>query len=459
MPRRLRLTLLLALTVLAGSLASPAVPSAGAVPSAVAVAEDPVPSTVAVAEDPAPSAVAVAEEPAAPDGAPYPSTGEIAQAQAEADRRARAATAIEAQLAGAKTELDRAALVAEQAVEAYNGAQVRLAAARTAAAAATARAAAAQAARAEAAEDAASLAAATYRAGTTPELSAIDALLGARGPRAAGEQAAAVGAAGRTTRQILDAATATAQAAAEAARAASDATDTAERAAGAVEQAKAQAQARVTEQQQLVVGLDRRRERLLGELAAARDTTVELELRRQAALEAIAAKQAEEAAKAAAAARAQQEAEAQADAARAQADAARAQHPDAAPPKAAPWSEVGAQAALDFARAKLGLPYIWGGEGPTGYDCSGLTMLAWRQGGKRLTHFAADQYAESTPVNYRQLRPGDLVFWTHTGRAADIYHVAIYLGDDQIIEAPRPGAAIKQASLWIMGPPDFYARP
>ncbi len=123
------------------------------------------------------------------------------------------------------------------------------------------------------------------------------------------------------------------------------------------------------------------------------------------------------------------------------------------------WSARGAATAIAFARSKIGLPYVWGGEGPSGYDCSGLTMMAWRTGGRRLTHFAADQYAESTPVTYRQLRPGDLVFWTDTGRAADIYHVALYIGDDQMIEAPRAGMAIKQASLWIMGTPDFYARP
>ncbi|GAA1147601.1 hypothetical protein GCM10009664_14450 [Kitasatospora gansuensis] len=124
-----------------------------------------------------------------------------------------------------------------------------------------------------------------------------------------------------------------------------------------------------------------------------------------------------------------------------------------------PWSAGGAEAAIAFARSKIGLPYIWGGEGPAGYDCSGLTMMAWRRAGKSLTHFAADQYAESTPVSYAQLRPGDLVFWTDTGRARDIHHVALYIGDDQMIEAPRPGMAIKQASLWIMGRPDFYGRP
>ncbi|WP_223244957.1 C40 family peptidase, partial [Streptomyces sp. CBMA156] len=131
----------------------------------------------------------------------------------------------------------------------------------------------------------------------------------------------------------------------------------------------------------------------------------------------------------------------------------------APPPLARPWSAEGAAAAIAFARSKIGLPYVWGGEGPGGYDCSGLTMMAWREGGRRLNHFAADQYAQSTPIGYRQLRPGDLVFWTATGRAADIHHVGLYIGDDQMIEAPRAGMPVKQASLWIMGTPNFYARP
>ncbi|WP_149038063.1 C40 family peptidase, partial [Kitasatospora sp. MBT63] len=209
-----------------------------------------------------------------------------------------------------------------------------------------------------------------------------------------------------------------------------------------------QAEARLAAQQAQVAEITARREELLAELAAARSTTLELERRRQDALDEIAAREAEEQARAAAVA-----------AAAASAPAAPAAGPAGGSVSGGPWSAVGAQAAVAFAKSKIGLPYIWGGEGQTGYDCSGLTMMAWRQAGKRLTHFAADQYAESTPVSYGQLRPGDLVFWTRTGRPADIYHVGIYLGEDQMIEAPRPGTAIKQASLWIMGRPDFYARP
>ncbi|MFE0458060.1 C40 family peptidase [Kitasatospora sp. NPDC058965] len=426
---RLRLAPLLALVALAGLLAGPGAPTAAALGPA------PGRPVLVRADDPVPDGPA-------PDGQPYPSADEVARAKAEADRQAGAESAIEAQLAGARSELDRAALLAEQAVEAYDGARVRLAAARAASVAADDRAARAETARADAAEQAAGLAAATYRAGTTPELSAVDALLGARGPRAATEQAVAVGEAGRTTRQILDTATGTAREAADTARTARDCSDAAERAVLAVDRAKAEAQQRVAAQQTLVGQLAERREQLLGELAAARRTTVDLERRRQQALDAIAAEQAAAAARTAAQQAAQQS----------------PPRVDAAPPPA-PGAAGGAEQALAFARDQLGLPYIWGGEGPTGYDCSGLTMLAWRAGGKRITHFAADQYAESTPVSYRQLRPGDLVFWSTTGRPADIHHVALYVGDDQIIQAPHTGATITRSSLWFLGTPDFYARP
>ncbi|MFD0276612.1 C40 family peptidase [Kitasatospora sp. NPDC127111] len=423
-----------------------------------------------------PVAVAAAPVPVDPDPAtgtsladePHPSAEDIDRARGEADRRAAAVTAIEAGLAEARAELDRAGRVAEEAVEAYNGARLALTRARAEESAAVGRAASAEAERAAAAEDAAALAAETYRQGATAELSAINALIGARGPREAGDRAAVVGVASDRTRQILDAATSTAAAAARASAAARAATEAAEKAAAEVGAARDRAEARMSARRIQVVGTGRRREQLLADLAAARRTTVELERQRREALEAIAAREAEAAARAAAEKAAadreaaDREAADRAAAEQAAAEAARAdaaKAPADGPPPDRPWSAEGAAAAVDYARSKIGLPYVWGGEGPGGYDCSGLTMMAWRQGGRSLNHFAADQYARSTPIGYRELRPGDLVFWSDTGRAADIHHVGLYIGDDQMIEAPRAGMPIKQASLWIMGTPDFYARP
>ncbi|MFH8381178.1 C40 family peptidase [Kitasatospora sp. NPDC018058] len=411
MARRLLPTLLLSLTALLGLL-----PAAQAAPA-----------------DPEPAAGRARGDDGGED--PYPTTEEIDRARAEADGKAASAAALEAELTAARAELDQAERGAEEAVEAYNGAQLALTRARDEETAAAGRAAAAEAERTAAAEDAARLAAETYRQGAGAELSALNALLGAHGPREAGERAAAVGVASGRTRQILDAATSTAAAARTASAAARTATETAEKAAAEVGAAKARAEQRLAAQQGEVAAATSRHENLLAELAAARHTTVELERERRDALEAAAAAAAAATAAAAAAAT------------------------PVPPPPAGPWSAEGAAAAVAFARSKIGLPYIWGGEGPNGYDCSGLTMMAWRTGGKRLNHFAADQYAQSTPISYRQLRPGDLVFWTKTGRAADIHHVGLYIGDDQMIEAPRVGMPIKQASLWIMGTPNFYARP
>ncbi|MEU3564787.1 C40 family peptidase [Kitasatospora sp. NPDC006786] len=425
MARRILPTLLLSLTALLGLL-----------PAAQAAPADPEPTAGrAVGED------------------PYPTTEEIDRARAEAEGKASSAADLEAALTAARTELDRAGRTAEQAVEAYNGARLALTRARAEEAAAAQRAADAETERAAAAEDAARLAAETYRQGAGAELSALNALLGAHGARDAGDRAAAVGQVSERTRQILDAATSTAAAARGASAAARAATEAAGKAAAEVGAAKAGAEQRLAAQQDEVAAAGRRREQLLAELAAARNTTVELERRRREALEEIAAREAEAAARAAAEQAAR---EAEAAAAAAAAAATRA-HP--APPPARPWSAEGAAAAIAFAKSKIGLPYVWGGEGPGGYDCSGLTMMAWREGGRQLNHFAADQYAQSTPIGYRQLRPGDLVFWTDTGRAADIHHVGLYIGDDQMIEAPRVGMPVKQASLWIMGTPDFYARP
>ncbi|BAJ29317.1 MULTISPECIES: C40 family peptidase [Kitasatospora] len=436
MPRRLLPALLLSTAALLALLPAANAPAAPAAPAA------------APALGPAPGAALRPADDPPPD---YPSADDVSRARADADAKAADAAAAQARLAADRAELDRAGQAAEQAVEAYNGALVHLARARAAAEAAAGRSAAAEAAHAEAADRAAGLLGEIYRQGASPQLSAVNALLGARGTAPLSAQAAAIGTAGARTRQILDDATATAKAAAEAADAARSAEEAARTAAGTVRTAKEQAQRRVADQQTRVAETARRQEALLAELAAARDTTVELERQRQQALDAIAAREAEEAARRA-------EAEAAAAAAAAAAEEA-ARHHAAPQQRESAWSAGGSAAALAFARSVIGLPYIWGGEGPQGYDCSGLTMMAWRLGGKNLTHFAADQYAESTPVSYAQLRPGDLVFWTKTGRAADIHHVAIYLGDDQMIEAPRPGTAIKQASLWIMGRPDFYARP
>jgi cell wall-associated NlpC family hydrolase len=102
--------------------------------------------------------------------------------------------------------------------------------------------------------------------------------------------------------------------------------------------------------------------------------------------------------------------------------------------------EVGNDAAgraVRFAYSQLGKVYKWAAEGPDAYDCSGLTMAAWRSVGVNLPHNAARQYRTVRRVDRAQLRPGDLVFYYR-----DIHHVAMYIGDGRVIEAPQAGERV-----------------
>ncbi|MFJ1706081.1 C40 family peptidase [Kitasatospora sp. NPDC088346] len=117
------------------------------------------------------------------------------------------------------------------------------------------------------------------------------------------------------------------------------------------------------------------------------------------------------------------------------------------------------EAAVQFALGEVGLPFIWGGNGPDGYDCSGLVQQAYRRAGVSLPRVAADQYAATTPISSSGLRRGDLLFWSVTGRAADIEHVAIYLGNNQYVEAARPGTRIRISTLSSGYYPTHLGRP
>jgi cell wall-associated NlpC family hydrolase len=129
------------------------------------------------------------------------------------------------------------------------------------------------------------------------------------------------------------------------------------------------------------------------------------------------------------------------------------------PPADPPAPASGVTRALAFARAQIGDPYVWGAAGPNAWDCSGLTMGAWRAGGISLPHYSVAQYAQSTPISRSALRPGDLVFWGSSSSPSSIYHVALYAGNGMIIQAPRTGRDVEEVSMYYWISPNFFARP
>ena len=200
-----------------------------------------------------------------------------------------------------------------------------------------------------------------------------------------------------------------------------------------------------------------RRDALVAELARKQNTTVELINQREAELEAQRQAAAAEAARQAAAAEAARQ-QAAAEAARRAREQQNSYTPAPAPAASydddddTPSSGGGgggnsdaAAGAIAWAKSKLGARYVWAGEGP-GYDCSGLVTMAYRSQGIYLTHWSQAQYSEGTRVPVSQAQPGDLIFWNWDG--GNIDHVAIYLGNNQIIEAPTFGVPVRITSIY-----------
>ncbi|HUK95001.1 MAG TPA: NlpC/P60 family protein [Gaiellaceae bacterium] len=109
------------------------------------------------------------------------------------------------------------------------------------------------------------------------------------------------------------------------------------------------------------------------------------------------------------------------------------------PAISAPPSKYGG--VVGIAMRYLGTPYVWGGASPSGFDCSGFTMYVYAQVGVSLPHNAAAQFGMGVPVSRSDLQPGDLVFFYGLG------HVGLYIGGGSFIHAPHTGDVVKISSL------------
>ena len=265
--------------------------------------------------------------------------------------------------------------------------------------------------------------------------------------------------------------------------------------------AKSDAEAAANNAQNAVTTTRTNRQSLIVQLAAQRNTTVELETKYQNQVEAE--RKAREEAAAQAAAKAASE-KAAADLAQKQAEQAAAQPQESAPapqeqssqpspspqssaqepattsqpePEAAEEEEAApapapapepapapshsgsaASTAINAAMGYLGTPYVWAGESAAGLDCSGLTMVSYAAAGVELTHSSRVQYGEGSLVPLDAAQPGDLVFWSSDGSQSGIYHVAIYLGDDTMIEAPTFGMTVRVTSMRYSGVMPYAVR-
>ncbi len=406
-----------------------------------------------------------------PEGAHVPSKAQVDRARAEVETKRRNVAGIQGALAAAQTRAMQVGEAASDAAEAYNGAMWRVEQARKQYRLAQEREKQAKVDVAVQRAGIVSLVTDSYQNGT--ELNSATAMMSDEGPKGMMNRYAVVQSAGDSMEARYESFRAAVVVAEGLTKKAALAEKRQEALADKARELRESAQAAANSAASAVAQIAMQRQALVAALAQAQNVSVEIAGKRQQALEGLARR------KAAAAARARAEEHAkvlrkEAIEAAKKAKVAKQDQKDAkdaagfgptgfvggyAPPidYGAPGNGSGAKRAVAYALAQLGKPYLWAAEGPDSFDCSGLTMMAWRQGGKSLPHWSVAQFAQGTRISAAQLKPGDLVYWGAT--PAKIHHVAMYIGNGQIIHAPRTGQPVQINSMYYWVPPDFFARP
>jgi len=422
-----------------------------------------------------------------------PSEEEIAAAKAAEEAASMSVAEIEVKLAEVNATAATATQNAQIAGEDLNEAQIALNAATATANKASADADAAEAAFQEGKQQIASVAQATYRNGGG-SLDAIAPYLDADGLRGVETKQVGINSFSSSAEAKMQNVAALEQVAKVTRDAANTALDNQKKATDEVQARTDAANKAATDAQTQANIVAAQRDAYVKELATKQNTTVDLINQREASLaaERTAAERAaaEQASAAVAAADSQRRADTPAPAADATPEApASSPAPDAsaapdqeapapAPAEEAPapapaeeepapayeepvyeepddeepsYSYGGASTAIAAAMTYLGVPYVWGGESYGGVDCSGLTMLAWESAGVDLPHLSRAQYGYGTHVSLGDMEAGDLIFWSSDGTQSGIYHVAMYLGDGEMIEAPTFGVPVRVTGVYSWG--------
>lgn len=390
-----------------------------------------------------------------------PSHRDVRKAERRAQGAADDVDAIQAQIDAANADLEAAAVTAQQAAEAYNGARWRLGQARQAERQAVRQSRRADRELVRVKQDYRDALLRSFLRGS-PDLAELSAALDADGLSSLLDSQATAGIVQAEFEEKRTAYETAATAAADAAQVAQDAAADAAAAADDALQAKQEAESAVAVATQAAQSVATEKRRLLRRLAHLEGISLALAEQRQADLEQQRQEQA--------ALQAQQEQQAEqvpeepsaeppAEEPTEEPPAEEPPADDTDDPPSPPADQGGAAAAVAFARDQLGEPYVWAAAGPDAWDCSGLTMGAWANGGKSLPHYSVAQYEQSTPISSGALQPGDLVFWGSSSSPGSIYHVALYVGDGMIIHAPRTGRPVSLESMYYWIPPNFFARP